>query len=102
VNASRTYIDVDCERTAAGDLIVQVPLDPNETIVEVNATVENADNISKSFAAVMRHDERSAVIRYSLRGLDRNTFGLNCPGGGHATIVANFVISRNISAPGVP
>jgi pimeloyl-ACP methyl ester carboxylesterase len=102
VNASRTYIDVDCEQTKTGEIVAQVDLDPSETIVEVNSTVENADNVSKSSTVVIRHDERSAVIRYSLRGLDKNMLGLNCPGGGHATIVASFVISRKISPPTMP
>jgi pimeloyl-ACP methyl ester carboxylesterase len=101
VKASRTYIDVDCEQTKAGDLITNVDLDQNETIVEVTPSIENVDNISKSSVALVRHDDRGAIIRYSLRGLDRNLGGLNCPGGGHADIVANFVISRITSTPEV-
>jgi pimeloyl-ACP methyl ester carboxylesterase len=95
VKVTRKYLEVDCGKTNSGDLITQVDLTPSETIVSVVPSVENADNIKRSFAALVRHDERSAVIRYSLTGLDRNLLGLNCPGGGHADLVATFVVTRN-------
>jgi pimeloyl-ACP methyl ester carboxylesterase len=94
VKVSKKYIEVACGETKSGDLATEVDLAPGEAIVSVIPSVENADNISKSFAALVRHDDRSAVVRYSLRGLDRNFFGLNCPGGGHADIVASFVVTR--------
>lgn len=97
VKASRTYIDVGCEQTRTGEITAKVSLAPGEAIIEVIPTVENADNVSKSSAAVVRFDEGRAVIRYSLRGLDKNAFGLNCPGGGHADIVASFVIRQDIA-----
>jgi hypothetical protein len=93
VKISRQYIEVGCEETKSGDLTAPVELGPNETIVEVIPSVENATNISRSSSALVRFDDHSATVRYSLRGLDKNTFGLNCPGGGHADIVASFVVS---------
>ena len=95
VKATRTYVEVDCEQTKTGEITAKVELQPGETIFSVTPTLENLDNISKSSVALIRFDDTGAVIQYSLRGLDRNTFGLNCPGGGHADIVANFVINRS-------
>jgi pimeloyl-ACP methyl ester carboxylesterase len=94
VKASRKYVEVDCEQTKSEDLTTQVELGENETIIAVIPSVENQDNISKSSVALVRHDERSATVRYTLRGLNKNTFGLNCPGGGHADIVASFILSK--------
>lgn len=95
VKATRTYIAVDCEQTKTDEITAHVDLRPGETIFSVTPTIENLDNISKSSVALVRFDNTGAVIQYSLRGLDRNTLGLNCPGGGHADIVANFVVSQS-------
>jgi hypothetical protein len=92
VKATRTYVEVDCEQTKTNEITAHVDLQPGETIFAVTPTLENLDNISKSSVALVRFDDTGARIRYSLRGLDRNTFGLNCPGGGHADVVANFII----------
>jgi hypothetical protein len=88
VRATRTSIEVGCQQTKTGNTTARVEAGTNETLVEVDASIENVENVSKYSAAPIRHDdnEHSATLRYSLTG--------NCPSGGHADVVASFVFSR--------
>jgi hypothetical protein len=78
VKASSKYIEVGCEETKSGDLSFPAKVDPGETVLQVIPSVENADNIAHSSAALVRFDEDTATVRYFLRGLNKTLLGLNC------------------------
>jgi hypothetical protein len=88
--ATSKYIDVGCEETREGELNSLIKLGPNERITGVQPIIANAVNVRSSWAAVVRHDSGGAVVHYAIRGLDRQAF--NCPGGGHADVVVNYLI----------
>jgi pimeloyl-ACP methyl ester carboxylesterase len=92
VKATRQYIAVGCEEEKTGEIDARVDLEPGEDVIEVQPTIGNAENIKTSSVALIRHNGDSATVSYRIRGLDRVFF--NCPGGGHADIVVNFVVSR--------
>lgn len=94
VKATREYIEVDCEQRKSGDIVAQVEVPLGQRIIEVRPTIENSSNIAESSVALVRYDGNSATVHYFLRGLDKTLFGLNCPGGGHADVVASFVLIR--------
>ena len=93
VSAPPQYFDVGCGEEKAGVLRVPVPaqLQNNQKVLSVSATLANIDNLKSWNATVTEHDEKAATVRYSLIGLDRQLFG-NCPGGGHGSVVTNFVV----------
>ncbi|HET9471630.1 MAG TPA: hypothetical protein VFO24_11045, partial [Usitatibacter sp.] len=70
--------------------------------------IANVDNLKSSSAVLVRFDGKTAVVAYKIRGLDRVLF--NCPGGGHADVVVNFVVhgrrspvsATDVVHPGTP
>lgn len=96
VSAPPQYFDVGCGEEKAGVLRVPVPaqLQSNQKVVSVSATLANIDNLKSWNVTVAEHDDNAATVRYSLIGLDRQLFG-NCPGGGHGSVVTNFVLGPN-------
>lgn len=93
VSAPPQYFNVGCGEEKAGVLRVPVPaqVQGNQKVLSVSATLANIDNLKSWNVTVADHDESAATIRYSLIGLDRQLFG-NCPGGGHGSVVTNFVV----------
>jgi hypothetical protein len=93
VSAPPRYFDVDCERVNSGVIEVAAPgIDPNRQAVKsVEATLANIDNLKTWSVKVLNATDRSASVQYQLVGLDRQFLG-NCPGGGHGSVVTNFVI----------
>jgi pimeloyl-ACP methyl ester carboxylesterase len=89
IKTFREYKDVGCEEERAGDVTATYKLGENEHVLSVTPTIENIDNLSSSSAALVRFDDKSAVVRFKIRGLNKTLMGLNCPGGGHADIVVN-------------
>jgi hypothetical protein len=57
----------------------------------VSASLVNVDNLKDFSVSVLDHTDETARVEYRLVGLDRQFLG-NCPGGGHGTVVTNFVI----------
>jgi pimeloyl-ACP methyl ester carboxylesterase len=90
------HIDVGCEETRRGELHTKIALKPTERVIDVTPIVANSINVKSSWAAVVRNTNGEAVIHYSLQGLDREHF--NCPGGGHADVVVNFVVEPQADA----
>lgn len=89
VKTFREYKDVGCEEEKTGEVVARYSLPAGQEIVSVIPTVENIDHLSKWSAALVRFDQNAAVVRYKIRGVNKDTFELNCPGGGHADIVVN-------------
>jgi hypothetical protein len=87
--------NVDCERTNSNPgLVASVTLDPvNHEIVDgtVAVRLESPNNIKSSGISLISQSGNTATISYSITGLDKQ-MGLNCPGGGHATVVAAFPV----------
>jgi hypothetical protein len=84
---------VGCGQINSGILDVPVPttLQEAQKVQSVSASLVNTDNLKTQSVAVVQFDNTGAKVKYLLEGLDRQIFG-NCPGGGHGTIVTNFVI----------
>lgn len=99
VKGTSKYVDVDCGRESTGEVEVAADLAPSESVVEVHPEIANADNVKSSSAVLVRFDGKTAVVAYKIQGLDRVFF--NCPGGGHADVVVNFVVrGRRAPSPG--
>lgn len=86
--------NVDCERTNANSaLIASVALDPaNRESVDgkVAVSLDSPNNIKSSGIGLISQSGNTATISYCITGLDKQMF--NCPGGGHATVVAAFPV----------
>jgi hypothetical protein len=89
----RSYFDVGCGSTREGVLPVTLDLPPGGEIVQVVPSVENQVNLSNAAAAVVSREGNTALVRYSLTGLNWNFLG--CQGGGHGDVVVNFVIKHS-------
>lgn len=99
VKATRQYVDVGCGEEKTGEVEVAADLGPGESVFEVHPEIANVDNLKSSSALLVRFDGKTAVVAYKIRGLDRVFF--NCPGGGHADVVVNFVVhGRRVLPPG--
>lgn len=87
------YFDVGCAQANSGvlDVPIPTPLQENQKVQNVSASFVNIDNLKAQSVSVLSFDGNGAKLQYMLVGLDRQFFG-NCPGGGHGTIVTNFVI----------
>jgi hypothetical protein len=89
---------VDCERTNANTAIVaSVALNPayRETVEgPVAVRLDGPNNIKDSHIKLVSQTGNTAVIDYGFNGLDKQM--LNCPGGGHATVVATFNIKQQV------
>ncbi len=92
VKATSQSIDVGCGEEKKGTLDAKVDLATGETVSQVRAVIANSSNVKASSAAVVRQSNGSATVGYSIRGLDK--VGPDCPGGGHADVVVDFVITR--------
>lgn len=92
IKTFREYRDVGCEEERSGEVSATYTLQANQHIASVIPTVENINNLSSWSASLIRFDEKTAVVQYRIRGLNRTLLGLNCPGGGHADIVVNVAI----------
>jgi pimeloyl-ACP methyl ester carboxylesterase len=90
VKPASQSIDVGCEEEKKGELEAKVDLEPGETVSQVKADIVNGNNLKSSSTAVVRASNGTATVGYTLRGLDR----ANCPGGGHADVIVNFVVTR--------
>jgi pimeloyl-ACP methyl ester carboxylesterase len=90
--------NVDCERTNSNaSMVASVTLNPEyREVVEGPVTVqlENKDNIKDEHIRLVSQTGNTAVIDYGFNGLDKQFF--NCPGGGHATVVASFTVRQQI------
>jgi hypothetical protein len=88
----RQYLDVDCQRVNSNGNL-RVPIDSTLAaqfkIASASAQIQDASNLKEATASVVRSETDSAIIQYSIVGLDRQLFG-NCPGGGHGTLVVQF------------
>jgi hypothetical protein len=93
VSAPPRYFDVGCESVNSGIIEVAAPgINPDtQTVKSVEATLANIDNLKSWSVQVLDKTDHSARVQYQLVGLDRQFFG-NCPGGGHGSVVTNFVI----------
>jgi hypothetical protein len=87
------YYEVGCGQTNSGILDVPVPATMQEIqkVQSVSASLVNTDNLKSQSVSIVHFDNTGAKVKYVLEGLDRQMFG-NCPGGGHGTLVTNFVI----------
>ncbi|MEO8431226.1 MAG: hypothetical protein ABI592_06915 [Acidobacteriota bacterium] len=92
VKATTRSIEVGCDAEQKGRLEAKVDLAPGETVSEVKADIANATNLKSSSAAVVRASSGTATVSYTLRGRDRVL--TNCPGGGRADVVVNFVVTK--------
>ena len=62
----------------------------------MTARFAGADNIKGATGPTVAGAPASVVsVTYGFNGLDRNVFG-DCPGGGHATVVVTFSVSRKV------
>jgi hypothetical protein len=91
--ATSTYIDVGCEERKQGELDANIKLDEHEHVVQVLPAISNAVNIKASSAALIHYSNGSATVKYWIQGLDKQLF--NCPGGGHADVVVNFLVESD-------
>lgn len=91
----KEYKDVGCEDVREGDVVAKYSLGENEHVISVTPTVENINNLTSWSAALVRFDDKSALVHFKIRGLNRTLMGLNCPGGGHADIVANIATIKS-------
>jgi Caspase domain len=88
-------LQVDCNHTNSGRIQAAVALDSNskEKVIGVTAHYEGTDKIKDATRPTIEGPPGPAVVvNYGFNGLDRTLFG--CPGGGHATVVVDFQISR--------
>ena len=85
----KEYKDVGCEEVREGNVLANYTLGDNEHVISVTPTIENIDNLTFSSAALVRFDDKSALVHFKIRGLNKTLMGLNCPGGGHADVVVN-------------
>jgi pimeloyl-ACP methyl ester carboxylesterase len=89
--------NVDCNRTNSNDkLVASVSLDPaKRERVDGTVSVRLADqnNVKDEHVRLVSQTGNTATIDYGFNGLDRNWVG-DCPGGGHATVVATFRIRK--------
>jgi len=88
------YVEVDCEQTRIGEIELSVPLNDGERVLEVSPYFDHVSNLKQKSVSLVMHQGAKAVLHYQIRGLDREFFGLNCPGGGNAYIAATFVIGK--------
>lgn len=99
VKTFREYRDVGCEETRSGEVTANLHLEPGERILQVIPTIENVHNLKDWSVALVNHNDETATVKYSVKGLDRTFLGLNCPGGGHGDVVVNVVTSRQSTVP---
>ncbi len=98
-----SYLTVDCEHTNSNPASpLSVQLDPTfkEKVTDVKAELINTANIKEikpPTPQVVRIENNTAYIAYGFNGLDKQF--LNCPGGGHATLVAHFAVERQVPVP---
>ena len=90
--ATSKYIDVGCDERKQGELDTNIKLAEYERVVEVLPSISNAVNIKASAAALIHYANGNATVKYWIQGLDRQFF--NCPGGGHADVVVNFLVEH--------
>jgi hypothetical protein len=87
--------NVDCNRTNANpSLVASVTLDPGKMeLVDgpVGVKLDGPNNIKDAHIALVSQSGNTATINYGFNGLDKNFVG-DCPGGGHATVVATFTV----------
>lgn len=91
-------LNVDCNPTNSGTLQASVALDPKyeEKVIAVTAKFADTDNIKSPTGPTVSGGPASVVnVTYGFNGLDRDFIG-NCPGGGHATVVVTFTVTRKI------
>jgi len=95
----RSPQNVDCNRTNANPrMVASVPLDPTKReVVEGTVTVrlDGPDKIKDAHIGLVSQSGNTATINYGFNGLDRNFVG-DCPGGGHATVLAIFPVRQQI------
>ena len=95
----RSPQNVDCNRTNANPrMVASVPLDPTKReVVEGTVTVrlDGPDKIKDAHIGLVSQSGNTATIDYGFNGLDRNFVG-DCPGGGHATVLAIFPVRQQI------
>jgi hypothetical protein len=93
LSAPPQYFEVGCGEVKKDVLIVPVPipLQGQQKVQNVSASLVNIDNLKTWSVSVLNYTDEIARVEYRLVGLDRQLFG-NCPGGGHGTVVTNFVI----------
>jgi hypothetical protein len=98
------YLTVDCEHTnSSPSKPLSVQLDPTfkERVVNVKTDLINQANIKDvrpAVPALVKIENNTAYINYGFNGLDRDFFH-NCPGGGHATLIAHFTVERRVPVP---
>jgi hypothetical protein len=95
----RSAQNVDCNRTNANpSMVASVTLDPAKREVvdgPVGVRLDGPNNIKDAHISLVSQSGNTATINYGFNGLDKNFFG-DCPGGGHATVVATFTVRQQI------
>ncbi len=80
------FVEVGCGQTREGDVTLSVPLEASERVLTVIPYLDKAENLKDQRAVLVSHDKASAVVHYTLTGLDAN-----CGGAGSAYVAATFV-----------
>lgn len=91
----RSAQNVDCNRTNANPAMV-ASVTPNPAKMEVvegpvGVKLDGPDHIKDAHITLVSQSGNTATINYGFNGVDREWTG-NCPGGGHATVVATFTV----------
>lgn len=94
LKAPGAAIDVGCGEVKKGDVVIRLDSARQEEIAEVRPSLTNVSNLKSSSVALIRHGQGDAHVRYVVRGLDR--VRSRCAGRGHAEVVANFVVRRQM------
>src|SRR5579863_954032 len=99
----RQYVEVGCGATTSNSLTLPLSSEDQAKyqMADPKAYLEGISNLkSHSETATVAADHESAVVSYSIVGLDRQLFG-NCPGGGHATLVVESHLQpkANVAQP---
>ena len=68
-------VSVACGETKEGEIVAAIDLDPGQEIIGVRPEIQNATNVARSSVALIRHEGNTAVIRYSLTGVEPTTPG---------------------------
>jgi hypothetical protein len=91
--------NVDYNRTNANPrMVASVPLDPTmREVVDGTVTVrlDGPDKIKDAHIGLVSQSGNTATIDYGFNGFDKNFVG-DCPGGGHATVLAVFPVRQQI------
>ena len=85
-------VNVGCEESRTDTISYLVA--PGTTLVDGSARWDQVDNIKSQQMSKALFNGSELVATGTIVGLDKNLGGLNCPGGGHATLVLSGVVSR--------